>query len=196
MRNLNAVMELWDVLLSWSGQKSDNQAQSPTFIPPVSLPRVRSQKLLDVSKNLGALRVIPKESSQNIPLPIASPISSPSVSLPRVLKQLTRNLLPRVSRQPIHADGPIAAHTRSRKTIPVPVPNCEVTTVEEESIAHRTRSHQSNVAPSVSPSQAAQRNYPLIFLLDWAMPVLDEESGKTLEYGQLCKHPKYQKIWN
>ena len=28
------------------------------------------------------------------------------------------------------------------------------------------------------------------------MPVLDEETGKTLEYGQLRKHPKYQKVWN
>jgi hypothetical protein len=28
------------------------------------------------------------------------------------------------------------------------------------------------------------------------MPVLDEKTGKTLEYGQLRKHPKYQKVWN
>ena len=28
------------------------------------------------------------------------------------------------------------------------------------------------------------------------MPVLDEETGNTLDYGQRQKHPKYQKVWN
>ena len=27
------------------------------------------------------------------------------------------------------------------------------------------------------------------------MPVLNAETGETLEYRQLWKHPKYQKIW-
>ena len=27
------------------------------------------------------------------------------------------------------------------------------------------------------------------------MPVLDKETGKTLEYTQLRKHPKYQQVW-
>ena len=28
------------------------------------------------------------------------------------------------------------------------------------------------------------------------MPVLDEETGQSLEYRQLRKYPKHQKIWN
>ena len=28
------------------------------------------------------------------------------------------------------------------------------------------------------------------------MPVLDNETGESLEYGQLCHHPKYQEVWN
>ena len=28
------------------------------------------------------------------------------------------------------------------------------------------------------------------------MPVLDEETGQSLKYRQLQKHPKYQNIWN
>jgi hypothetical protein len=42
---------------------------------------------------------------------------------------------------------------------------------------------------------ADQRRYPRNFMLDWAMPILDEETGKTLEYSQLSKHPKYQQVW-
>ena len=68
--------------------------------------------------------------------------------------------------------------------------------MQEEPIAHRTRSHQANLAITVTPNGVVQRQYPRFFLLDWAMPVLDEETGKTLEYGQLRKHPKYQKVWN
>ena len=41
----------------------------------------------------------------------------------------------------------------------------------------RTRSHQAHLVDECT------------------MPVLDGETGKTLEYGQLKKHPKYQKLW-
>ena len=28
------------------------------------------------------------------------------------------------------------------------------------------------------------------------MPVLDNEIGESLEYSQLCRHPKYKEVWN
>ena len=28
------------------------------------------------------------------------------------------------------------------------------------------------------------------------MPVLDNETGESLEYRQLRRHPKYKKVWN
>ena len=54
----------------------------------------------------------------------------------------------------------------------------------------------------VTPDQAARRYYPQALLALWcmpiqemAMPVLDEETGKTFEYQQLHQHPKYKYIW-
>lgn len=31
---------------------------------------------------------------------------------------------------------------------------------------------------------------------NWACPVLDEESGKSLEWRQLNRHPWYKDVWN
>jgi hypothetical protein len=63
--------------------------------------------------------------------------------------------------------------------------------VVNEPIAKLTRSNQALHAKKATPSSAAKRRYPCSFLLNWAMPVLDEETGKYLEYSQLRKHPKY-----
>ena len=43
---------------------------------------------------------------------------------------------------------------------------------------------------------AAARRYPLQFLCDFALAVLDEEIGDLLEYRHLLKHPKYRDIWS
>ena len=29
-----------------------------------------------------------------------------------------------------------------------------------------------------------------------AFPVLNQATGKTLEHGQLCQHPKYKDVWD
>ena len=44
--------------------------------------------------------------------------------------------------------------------------------------------------------QAASRKYPLQFLCDFALAVLDEETGELLEYRHLLKNPKYRDIWS
>ena len=67
-------------------------------------------------------------------------------------------------------------------------------------IALRTRA-QLKKALTVTPSQAAQRYFPKAVLARWAtnvtdlaMPVLDAETGQTLEYRQLHRDPKYRKV--
>ena len=42
--------------------------------------------------------------------------------------------------------------------------------------------------------QSASRSYPLKFLADFAGAVLDNETGKLLEYHHLIKRPKYKNI--
>ena len=42
---------------------------------------------------------------------------------------------------------------------------------------------------------AASRRFPLKFLHEAASAILDEETGKLLEYHHLMKHPKYKDVW-
>ena len=60
-------------------------------------------------------------------------------------------------------------------------------------IAKFTLSHRDNL---VSPAHVSGIRYSHKFLLDWEMPVTDEETVESLEYRQLQKYTKYQKIWN
>ena len=43
---------------------------------------------------------------------------------------------------------------------------------------------------------AAARRYPAAIFQYLALPVLDKETGKLLEYRQLQKDPRYAPIWN
>ena len=52
------------------------------------------------------------------------------------------------------------------------------------------------MASFITPAQAAQQIYPAKFLQILAMPVLDKNSGQSLQYRQLRKHPKFSHIWN
>ena len=49
---------------------------------------------------------------------------------------------------------------------------------------------QQYTTPSLSRSLAAQ------LLTHVAHSILDHDTGKQLNYGQLRKHPKFQKTWN
>ena len=42
----------------------------------------------------------------------------------------------------------------------------------------------------------AGRKYPLQFLCDWAVAVLDDKTGDLLEYRHLLKNPKYRDVWS
>jgi hypothetical protein len=140
-------------------------------------------------------RSMPKESIHNISLPIPSPWKSPSVSPPRVPKpsgresprspdRISRNIEKPPTPVQKQEEAPISSRTRFKRDLAADKP-----------ISGRTRLQLANIVTNVTPSSAAGRRYPRNFLLEWAMPVLDEETGKTLEYPQLRKHPKYQQLW-
>ena len=63
-------------------------------------------------------------------------------------------------------------------------------------IARRTRSQTAAMASVITPAQASQQRYPSNFLQSLAMPVLNETSGKLLQYRQLRKHLNFAHIWN
>ncbi len=52
---------------------------------------------------------------------------------------------------------------------------------------------ETQAAPSAQ--QASARKYPLQFLCDWAISILDNKTGDLLEYQHLHKHPKYKEVW-
>ena len=62
-------------------------------------------------------------------------------------------------------------------------------------IASRTRSRVQQPT-TLSAHAAAQRTYPAALIHKWALPVLNESTGQTLEYRQLRQHPDFHKIWN
>ena len=84
-------------------------------------------------------------------------------------------------------DNPVAHRTRSRASTSTPP--------SDNPVASRTRSNACTTF-SVSAYAAARRTYPSSLLQKWALPVLDEATGQTLEYHQLRQHPDFHKIWN
>ena len=99
---------------------------------------------------------------------------------------------PRVNPKKYPVQEPVGRCTRSQYQ------------TSEQPIARRTRS-QLKQSLTVTPAQAAQHKLPKELLalcctpetsLDHlAMSVLDPETGNTMEYRQLRRHPKYKKIW-
>ena len=63
-----------------------------------------------------------------------------------------------------------------------------------EPVARRTRSqiNPKDLAQQVDiiPRQASQRQFPRVFIYNWAMPVMDKVTGETLEHRQLRRQPK------
>ena len=75
----------------------------------------------------------------------------------------------------------------------------------EQTLAHRTRYRITNQYLRVQPVLAAQRKYPAKLMNLWctprpeehtAIPVLDNDTGESLEYSHILRHPKYKDVWN
>ena len=90
---------------------------------------------------------------------------------------------------------PIAHRTQASQTmLDTPIQRTH------EPVGRRTRSkiNPKELAQQVdiSPQKVSQRQFPRLFILNWAMPVMDTVTGETLEHRQLRRHPKYKKTCN
>ena len=68
--------------------------------------------------------------------------------------------------------------------------------IQEEPISRRTRSQTQIQANIVTPTREDACRYTTAIFQYLALPVLDKETGKILEYRQLRKYPRYAPIWN
>ena len=68
--------------------------------------------------------------------------------------------------------------------------------IQEEPIARSTQSQTQSQANIVTPARLAACRYPAAIFQYIALPVLDKETGKLLEYQQLKKDLRYAPIWN
>ena len=124
---------------------------------------------------------------------------SPRLQLPppRVLP----TTIPRVQLPVEPNTQPVTAQTQYRQTSSTMKP----TTSPDKPVSHCTRSRNIEEYLTINPAQNSQRKYPRELIYLWctplppdlaAMPVLDKETGKTLEFRQLHNHPKYKETWN
>ena len=64
-------------------------------------------------------------------------------------------------------------------------------------ISHHTRSRTpADDTHMITLRKTSSRVYPKALLTILPMPVMDEETGKILNYRQLRTHPKLAQIWN
>ena len=121
---------------------------------------------------------------------------------------------------PTRTSSTITASNRTTSTITVPtaVPTTntefppleieEIITTADTTPASNTRHqrrlrtitqdcafHLTEATSQFNPQQARSRQYPLQFLIDWAQPVLDDNTGDLLEYRHLRKHPQHKVVW-
>ena len=130
--------------------------------------------------------------SQPVPR-VANPLQSPQHIARRAALQRTavRRRRPQESSPPVHLPTqPPALSTRSRVTAATSAPP-----------AARTRTKSRLQQPTLS-SRGKRRQANAVLALDkvedqiaQAMAVLDEDSGKLLNYRQLLRHPKYRSEW-
>ena len=136
----------------------------------------------------------------------------------RKLKQPVINHQPttRVPNKPARCEPATRQKIHQHVSTPYPRVNPKDTPPAVQPIARRTRSYTQNTQPPialrtraqlqqalrVTTYQASQGYPPKALLTLWStpvidpdMPVLNAETGETLEYRQLQHHPKYQKIW-
>ena len=134
------------------------------------------------------------------------------------LKQpdITHHPNPRVPNEPARCDPDSKRTIHQHIPAPSPRVNPRETHPAVQPITRHTRSHTKNTQPPISmrtraqlqqclrvmPSEAYYQHLPKALLYLWStpvtdlsMPVLNAETGETLEYRQLRHYPKYQNIW-
>ena len=184
---LEAIQALQNALDKWSGDKTITQEPPP----PVSTINDRWGERLYPKAHHPYPRV-------RQPSPWVEP-PSPRVQYPP--PSVLPTTLPRVQ-LPVEPNiQPVAARTRSSQTSSTLKP----TTSPEKPVVHHTHSQKIEEALTIKPAQASRCKYPSEIIDLWcmpvppdlaAMPVLDKETGKTLEFRQLFSHLKYKDTWN
>lgn len=177
---LQAIGALRDAFQGWASQQS---AAAKLPDGPQAHPRIRAP----ARKVFAPKQVPPPRPPHHTSIPAPVPrvgSTTPTAPPPRVAPPAPPLQQPSPPRVP--TPEPVASRTRSRQQVP---PRRRP---HDQPIAHRTRARQA----LVSPVRAASRKYPLAFLAEWALPVLDKETGHTLEHRQLRRHPKYKHIWD
>ena len=92
---------------------------------------------------------------------------------------------------------PVAKRTWYRVLHTVDPPTPRVNKSKDIGNIYRlTRSQTAATANEITIAQASKRQHPAQFLQSLEMHVLDVTSGKSLQYRQLRKHPKFAHIWN
>ena len=136
--------------------------------------------------------------------PLIFTIPMPSVVHPPTLPTPAPRRMPAPSVHEATSKGglaqPISHQTRSCNVTPAPpsTPSAAITQPLNAPVSHR------NQSPSVAenhiiPRQADGCRYPkeiILSLAFWALPVLDKDAGKILNFCQIHNHPKLAPIWN
>jgi hypothetical protein len=104
-------------------------------------------------------------------------VASPKKAI--VVSQAKPKSILRPSKHIVQDTDSIASRIKERRQNPVIVPVSMAP--EPQSIAERVAERQRMQQP---------------VQLEIAMPVLDQETGKLLEYRQLLVHPRYKDVWN
>ena len=65
-----------------------------------------------------------------------------------------------------------------------------------EPVTRGTSSHRPTLTSLVSPFVAASRRYPSTFFNEWALNVIDPDTGEYLTHRQLRRHPKLGPKWD
>jgi hypothetical protein len=117
------------------------------------------------------------DSTGGIDKPSGLVVASPKKAI--VVSRAKPKSILRPSKRIVQETDSIASRIKERRQHPVIVPVS--TAPEPQSIAERV---------------AERRRMQQPVQLEIAMPVLDQETGKLLEYRQLLVHPRYKDVWN
>jgi hypothetical protein len=131
---------------------------------------------------------------------------------PRVDKQELTETVPRVQfvePEVLRKEQPprlVVASPKVTRVVPKSILKPSKHIVESESIADRVKRDRRGKPQdipstpheplSIAERVAERRRQQAATSVEIAVPVLDQETGKLLEYRQLLKHPKFQEVWS
>ena len=174
---IQAITKLRDICTGWAG--IDNPCKSQ--VQEQTRPRRRSPRVEKLQQ--------PQKAQQPLRVPEHTNIPKPT---PRAhMQDQVPASAPRVNPKKEPYQEPVGRRTRSQyQTTDQPTAKCTQLQLKQDL--------------TVTPEQASQRKFPRELLALWctqeisldylAMPVLDPDTGNTMEYRQLRRYPKYKQL--